>query len=1709
MTTIRLPLTISCAWVALALSMSAHAGLTDISTEPLNTYSASGSTDVKPNVLFILDDSGSMDWDFMPDWACSGFSIRENQCDFNGQHTRSGRHEFLFKNSAYNGVYYNPAVAYKPPVAMDADGVKDLAKYPSMKGVSTTTGGNGDATEEAPNWKAVKRDAYGVQSTAETTSDLQTDASNPPIYYTIVPGEYCKEPTLKNCKTASSADTVSGHIYPAYVRWCDSEALTNCQGAFSDTFRWARTPSPSTATITITGSSSTSVKEITVNNKHIMAAATSASTNSTTLAGYIVAQINACTVKLTGNCELRGYRAFNISRRDSNDSGSNWTSWYSVSSCTAKSTGSRRVECSTSNNVVTIVAPEQISYAPIVTLGNSGTMSFATTNFTSGTVPGKVLATVISPDVASYVYPNSPKRAATRTDCVGDTCTFQEEMTNYANWWAYYKSRMQMMKTAASHAFAEIDKPEDLADGISRFRLGYMTLNKNADKDFLNLGEFKGAQKYNWYNQLFKASPSSGTPLRDVLSEAGRLYAGKLNGAKIDDVTVTDPLQYSCQQNYSILSTDGFWNGGNGYKLNGSDDVENQDGGLDAPYSDGANKSIKKQTSRLRERSITLQAQKKDGTLQAKTSIDIPAPKALKSTKESSKKSWTKWMPADSCTPQSKTYPYVACQYPVSRSFDNGSTWNDWEYLDTNEACSPKTSGWPLRRCSGSIPGWGDWADVSNCSVSGSTQCRYKWTDWSNVDSCTEVAASDSSPYSVASARQCQSLVASTGSWGDTETSCTPSSTKECAYGGWTTATTVASCTNVPKSTPAPGEPYTVTVAVQCDIQLSDGTTNTLADVAAYYYSTDLRTTTPASAADATGTCTGPIIAPATTANDLCADNVPPSGRDVATHQHMTTFTLGLGAQGRMTAPTPGKDYWADTSGDFYDVRFKTTANPSAGTCSWQSSGTACTWPVPSADSNANIDDLWHAAVNGRGTYFSATSPETLASGLTDTLAKIVNTPKPGTAAAAASSNPNVSSSDNYVFSSSYKSMEWYGELIRQRITKEGTLSAQNWSAMRLLDCATTSWTANTSYAVGSVYKEGSRCYLVTSDYTSGATFDSGDAGTDGSKTDLVYEDATASTKVPVTPLASRTLYTSTGTKTEAGWSLISFDWDSLEDNSLDNYFSKAHIGGLSQFCTSGVACLSSTDQDAAAGEALVNYLRGERSHEGTYFRKRVHVLGDIVSSEGRYVKTPLFNYNDANYDDYKTLHADRKGVVYVGANDGMVHAFDATSGQELWAYVPSMVLPNLYKLADREYASKHEFYVDGTPETGDFCPKAPAETCDDDEWKTILVGGLNRGGKGYYALDVTNPDAPILLWEFTDTNLGYSYGNPRITKLKDGTWVVLLSSGYNNADGEGHLYVVRAKDGFLIKDISTGVGTAASPSGLARISAHAKTPMTDNTSSAAYGGDVFGNLWRFDINNDILPSTKDYEAHRLAIFKKGSKLQPVTVKPLEVTVGGKPIVFVGTGRFLGKTDFENEDTQSFYALRDNLDDTTYSDIRAEASKFVNQTLTLEKCPADAPASVCSPGEKVRTSSNKPVNWGTDNGWYMDYIGKGERSNTDPTLGLGALLLTTNAPSTASANACGKAEDTSASYLYQLDYLTGGSLDGYHTVVGTNLGAGLVTRPVLIKLDDGSVKALIRTSSTNLGDGTDMGRTEIKEVTPPGDKASVVRRVSWRELPTE
>jgi len=197
------------------------------------------------------------------------------------------------------------------------------------------------------------------------------------------------------------------------------------------------------------------------------------------------------------------------------------------------------------------------------------------------------------------------------------------------------------------------------------------------------------------------------------------------------------------------------------------------------------------------------------------------------------------------------------------------------------------------------------------------------------------------------------------------------------------------------------------------------------------------------------------------------------------------------------------------------------------------------------------------------------------------------------------------------------------------------------------------------------------------------------------------------------------------------------------------------------------------------------------------------------------FVKKPPFRYSDSGYATFVGSNAGREGTVYVGANDGMLHAFDAQTGQERWAYVPRMLHGELYKLADANYAQNHRFYVNGVITVGD--------AYDGSDWRTVLIAGLGGGGKGYFALDVTDPDDPQVLWEYTNSNLGSTFGNPILTKRNsDGTWVVLFASGYNNSAGDslGRLFMVDAFTGADIGSIATS-SSAAVPTAHHRVNIH------------------------------------------------------------------------------------------------------------------------------------------------------------------------------------------------------------------------------------------------------------------------------------------------
>jgi type IV pilus assembly protein PilY1 len=1304
--------------VSLALPLPARAALVALATAPL---ASSTTTAVLPNLMFIIDNSGSMAWNYLPDWANDSLCLKVTvsggvpTTTFDASCTNAPP----FQSSDFNGVYYNPAISYLP--ALNADG--------TSKGSQTS-------------WTAVNDDAFGIQSSSQTdltqnyvdvewctdtsyTNCVRNDdyvvpgvvngltyykshsttsngsglaATGPqsapvtvardwgPHYYTINPGEYCDSMYLTNCQSSVTA----GFTFPAKIRWCNSEtnataanpAAGTCQALRTGVYTHVRFPTKFHSLGTDVLPDTPEVRATATFN---LTQGSSNSCTSTKMSGILSIQVGSTTIMLDPSPHDYKNSASSVA---SEIRGVAFSGGYSVSG---------------SNSTVIITAPPGVNTTATVTMNYTSTSNSATCPISplSRTFSGYVAA-VPHPGTAAYpgsfsrtdivstraTYP----RAAGRTDCVASTttCSYSEEMTNFANWWTYYQTRMQTMKTAASRAFQSID---------SRYRVGFITIaNQNDTGHYLHIAKFDTSQKTAWYSTLFNIFPNTSTPLRSALSTVGRIYAGK---SPLNDKS--DPMEYSCQQNFALMTTDGYWN---------SD--------------------------------------------------------------------------ADS--------------------------------------------------------------------------------DVKQIDGVTQIGDMDGG------------------------------STLPPMYEG------------------------------------STASSATLADTAKYYYDTDLR---DPSLSNCNGALSGVLV---------CDDNVFVGGDDNNLQQHMTTFTLGLGVDGTLFYTS---DYKTAATGDYANLR---TA--------------AKSWSVPVADTETAVDDLWHAAVNGKGTYFSAKNPDQLSSGLNEALLSINS--RLGAGAAAATSTLNPVAGDNYAYVASYTTVKWTGNLEARSINlTTGVVSgAANWCVENVVSGVCTSPSTQVSGQCVTAGSSAATC-------TGGGVFDS--------------IALTCSVPLPVTCPGTMAAKVAANTRTiykanALGTALEDFTYSNLSATQ------KAYFDGttLSQW-----SLLDAGQKSVAAGTNMIEFLRGQPGYEdrstnpvaNRLYRAREATLGDAVESQPAYVGKPYFTYADSGYSSFVTSNAGRAKTVFLGTNDGMMHAFDATTGIERWAYVPTLAIPNMWKLADKNYSSMHTNYVNGKPVIADIQVAGV--------WKTILVAGLNGGGRGYFALDISDPASPSLLWELSsadEPNMGYSFGPPVVTKKAGGSWVVLLTSGYNNVspgDGKGYVYIRDAWTGVTMpgSPISTAIGDTTTPSGLAKLTGWLDNPTKDNTATFVYGGDLFGNLWRFDINaNSVM---------NFAVLKDSSGgVQPITTAPELGIINSKRIIYVGTGKYLEISDLTNTQQHTIYAMQD----------PNAALSFVNPRNTLTQ-------QTLTTSGATRTASANAVSFDTSRGWFVNLPVSGERVNVDPVLDSGLLIVPSTIPS--------------------------------------------------------------------------------------------------------
>jgi len=494
----------------------------------------------------------------------------------------------------------------------------------------------------------------------------------------------------------------------------------------------------------------------------------------------------------------------------------------------------------------------------------------------------------------------------------------------------------------------------------------------------------------------------------------------------------------------------------------------------------------------------------------------------------------------------------------------------------------------------------------------------------------------------------------------------------------------------------------------------------------------------------------------------------------------------------------------------------------------------------------------------------------------------------------------------------------------------------------------------------------------------------------------------------------------------------------------------------------------SASEQEA---EQVVQFIRG---HQISGMRLRSSRLGDIIHS------APVFE-ND---------------VLYVGANDGMLHAFEINvdtngrvSGEEIFAYVPAFVYPNLPALTAEDYS--HKYFVDLTPTvakgTGLLGGKENA---------AILVGGLAKGGKGYFALNITEPrsmDAAKVLWEFPNdttadkdiSDMGYSFSKPVVVPSNDENhpWIVIFGNGYNSSMGRAVLFVLDPARGRVVAKIIADNPDISGPNGLS-----SPTPVDVNLDGQVdfiFAGDLQGNMWKFDLTAEnsaqwtaAFADSSGYPQPLFTAQSPGGTTQPITSKP-EVMLHPDQhglIVLFGTGKFLGSADSADYTRQTVYGIWDygdrafypgqwgrysNDDDSEYLG-RFTRPGLSNQPTTvslLEQTSRDYTAAIFDENNnpaniEVRVMSSHAPTWktaedpdpdGSDGqpslpdpsdqvanhaGWFWDLPLKGERVVSDVLLRDGRLIVIGFTPNPDRCSAGG------ASFLMELNAFDGGSLGG-------------------------------------------------------------------------
>jgi type IV pilus assembly protein PilY1 len=436
------------------------------------------------------------------------------------------------------------------------------------------------------------------------------------------------------------------------------------------------------------------------------------------------------------------------------------------------------------------------------------------------------------------------------------------------------------------------------------------------------------------------------------------------------------------------------------------------------------------------------------------------------------------------------------------------------------------------------------------------------------------------------------------------------------------------------------------------------------------------------------------------------------------------------------------------------------------------------------------------------------------------------------------------------------------------------------------------------------------------------------------------------------------------------------------------------------------------TNTSDPSGQDALNYLRGDAALSiagGGVYRNRTHILADIVDSAPVYIGPPPDGlYQSSSYFSYVNANSSRAPTIYVGANDGMLHAFSATTGQELWAFIPNGVFANLIQLTNPYYNEQHHFYADGSPQAADV-------QFTNGSWHTVLVSGENGGGNTVFALDVTAPnfasEAQLatqgVLWEFSDPNMGLSYSTPQIAETAVGAsgpnlgFTVFFGNGYNSASQTPYLYALDPHTGISLPgtpiNLCAAMPTACNSSlanGLSSVTVVNNLGGIGAPATTVYAGDLQGNVWRVDIRDPnplnwvttLLFQATDPSGHPQPI----TTTPAVSLNPDFPRVGGT-MVYVGTGELLGTPDLTSTQVQTMYGVYDSGSNPT----PLTRANLVQQTMT---------SSVVA-GQTLRFVSGTQIALPSQSGWFVDFtLLSGERIVTNPSLVDGALTVISTEP---------------------------------------------------------------------------------------------------------